>query len=78
MNTPTNLAPVKPKSLHEKLFRVIFGVLVVFALCEIVVISTIYIHEPLAWAFLLQAAAMFIGGLSGLIIGKLQNKKRKT
>jgi uncharacterized protein (DUF486 family) len=74
MNSLPQPTPLKPLSVPKKLVRMVFFAVVILALAEIVIVSTMYIHEPLAWAFLLQAAAMIIGALSGLIIGKRRAK----
>jgi uncharacterized protein (DUF486 family) len=45
----------------------------VFAVGEIIIVSTFYLHEPLAWPFILQGVAMLLGAVAGGIIG---TKKR--
>jgi uncharacterized protein (DUF486 family) len=58
-----------PKYFRKLLLRA--GILSIMLICiaEIVFVCLYYIHEPLAWPFLMQATAMFIGTLIGLILG---------
>jgi uncharacterized protein (DUF486 family) len=66
MNTAMQKPPV---SFRKLLLRA--GILSVMLICiaEIVFVCVYYIHEPLAWPFLMQAAAMFIGTVIGLVLG---------
>ncbi len=67
VTTPTQLST---STLWRKRFlRGGMLAIMVLAIGEILLVSSLYIHEPLAWPFILQAVAMFLGALSGYIIG---------
>ena len=65
------MSPNSAPTPYAARFLLRVGIVTIIFICllEIVVVCSLYLHEPLAWLFLLQAGAMLIGAIIGLIAG---------